>query len=162
MSTPIALQQPDTPYRMRPVLMRDVDALRADVWAHYEDAYARKLIDRVQKYAIEGRGLGIVVEDASRLIAYGQMTLWTTCAEISDLIVSESYRGQGIGTAMIQHLTQHARAMFMDCIEIGAMNSNVRALDLYRRMGFEDYKTFMLNVGQGVQPVTYLRLSIPR
>jgi hypothetical protein len=28
-------------------------------------------------------------------------------------------------------------------------------------LGFQHYRSLMLNVGQGVEPVTYLRLSLP-
>lgn len=164
-NTVTALQPPQIPYHIRPVLMKDLPALCADVWTTYDGAYAEKLIDKIQKYAIEGRGLGVVVEnnlaDTPNLpiIAYGQMMLWTHCAEISDLIVSEAWRSRGIGTAMIQFLVQRAQNMFVTCVEIGVADSNQRALALYQRLGFEVYHQMSLNVGKGIEPVTYLRLA---
>jgi ribosomal protein S18 acetylase RimI-like enzyme len=167
---PVALQVPRCDHHLRPVLKHDIPTLCADVWASYDPAYAEKLIDRIQKYAIDGRGLGIVVEQRTDdthhplhppLIAYGQMMMWTQCVEISDLIVSEGWRSHGIGTAMIQYLIRRARNMHITCAEIGVADSNHRALDLYRRLGFQHYRSLMLNVGQGVEPVTYLRLPLP-
>ena len=45
-------------------------------------------------------------------------------------------------------------------IEIGAAMSNPRAVALYRRLGFEDSHTMMLNLGKGKEKVLFLRLVL--
>lgn len=159
---PTAMQLPNIPYTIRPVLLRDAVALCADCWQDRSEAHATELIRRIQRFAERGRGLGIVVvvPGSVQVVAYGQITLWTRCAEISDLIVSAESRSSGIGTAMIQYLVQAARGIQADCIEIGAAFSNPRALALYRRLGFVDAYQLMLNLGQGNEPVMYLRLDL--
>jgi len=157
-----ALNSPNTPYNIRPVLASDLFALQSDIWREIEPAVTRNMVSRIQQIAIQGRGLGIIVLDDARVIAYGQVAMWTRCAEISDLLVSEDYRSQGIGTAMIQYLAQVARDIYAPCLEIGVVERNERALALYEKLGFERTRTLMLNMGDGVEPVIYLRISLRR
>lgn len=51
------------------------------------------------------------------------------------ILVKAAFRGQGIGTLMLEKLrTDYAGRM--DAIELGVHDSNVRAIELYERMGF--------------------------
>jgi ribosomal protein S18 acetylase RimI-like enzyme len=160
-SLPLALQQPDPEVRIRPVRMSDTRWLHNHCWPDRPFIAIYHLIDRARYFARQGRGLGLaVVMEDDTAIGYGQVTLWPRCAEISDLVVAESCRGQGIGTTLIQHLTQAARDMHAPCVEIGAALSNTGAVELYRRLGFQDSNTVMLNLGQGREAVLYLRLRL--
>ena len=48
------------------------------------------------------------------------------------------------------------------CIEIGAAVANPRAVALYRRLGFRDERQLFLNLGNGNEPVIYLRLELDK
>ena len=161
LTPPAALQPPDPSYSMRPVLLADVPALCTHLWPDVDPGYAREFVTRTQQAALSGRGLGVVIVQAGGIIAYGQVMRWTHCAEISDLVVRPDQRGRGVGTALIQYLVEVARTLRVPCVEIGAAHSNPRALALYRRLGFVDARVASLNLGNGLEPVTYLRLILP-
>lgn len=160
---PDALQPPDPNIRIRPVRRTDIVGLM-DCWPERGYAALESMVLRAQKLAEQGRGLGVVVvDDDNRVIkAYGQLTLWPNCGEISDLIVAAAYRGQKLGTTLVQYLMRAAREMHVDCVEIGAALSNPRALVLYRRLGFRDSHEVMIDLGKGKEPVLYLRLKFQR
>jgi len=156
-------QPPDPKYTIRTVQLNDIYALRQDVWSHHNPKRCQRRLQRVLSAMQKNRGSGIVVlaSDSKTIIAYGQMLQWLRCCEISDLMVAARYRGQGVGTAMIQYLVQTACHLHSDCIEIGAAFSNPRALALYRRLGFKQAYTLNLKVGaNGPEPVVYLRLML--
>ncbi len=157
----LALQSPSALLAIRPVRLADAEALQETCWPERSFASVYQLVLRARQIAVQGRGLGIVAggEEAA-LKGYGQLTLWPGCGEISDLVVAVTYRGQGIGTALIQYLVRTAREMHMPCVEIGAALSNPGAVSLYRRLGFEDDHTVWLNLGEGKEPVLYLRLRL--
>lgn len=159
---PLAMRSPDDRWLIRPVVMADVTALRATLWAHRSETRSREIIRRVAHAQSRKQGVGVVVcaPDRPQLLAYGQYLNWANCAEISDLIVLENMRSQGIGTAMIQHLVRVAAENKVRCIEIGVATSNPRARALYNKLGFEEKYTRMLDVGNGVEPVIYLSLAI--
>jgi len=160
---PLALQPPDALVTMRPVRLSDAEPLRDQCWPERPFAAVYQLVIRARQNAVQGRGLGIIVMDEARMVSgYGQLTLWPGCAEISDLVVMPQYRGQGIGTAMIQYLVRAAREMHVPCVEIGAAMSNPGALALYRRLGFVDDHTVWLNLGEGKEPVLFLRLNLKK
>lgn len=155
-----ALRDPDPALRFRPVQLNDAEALHAVCWPERPLSSVYQLVSRAQNIARQGRGLGVVMVNADRLpFAYGQVTLWAQCAEISDLVVQEQKRGLGYGTGMIQYLMRAARQMQAPAVEIGAALSNPRALALYRRLGFEDSHVAQIDLGSGKEPVLFLRLD---
>lgn len=160
---PLALRTPDAHIIIRPVRLTDVAELQRDCWPDRSFDSVYRFVSRIRYNAGQGRAIGIVVTgEGDTLRGYGQFTLWPRCGEISDLIVAESERGQGIGTAIIQYLVRAAREMSAECVDIGVALSNPRALALYRRLGFRDSHTQKLDLGQGNETVLYLRLKFPK
>jgi ribosomal protein S18 acetylase RimI-like enzyme len=158
---PLVFQPPDSAVPLRPVRLSDVNSLYADCWPTRPFATIYNLVQRAIRSATDGRGLGLVVAGAGdRVQGYGQMLLWPTCAEISDLVVVESCRGRGYGTAIVQSLVRAAMRMGAEEAEIGASLNNPRAAALYRRLGFRDSHTVALNLGSGGEHVLYLRLNM--
>ncbi|MDX1992624.1 MAG: GNAT family N-acetyltransferase [bacterium] len=158
----LALQPPDLRFTIRPVQLADATLIQTVCWPDRPPAAVYQLITRAIQVGRQGRGLGVVVMDSREgpLRGYGQVMLWPRCAEISDLIVAEDFRGRGFGTAIIQYLTRAAQQMEAECVEIGVALSNPGALALYRRLGFVDSHTLMLNLGEGQEPVLFLRLGL--
>ena len=162
--SPLALLPPDSPYSMRPVCRDDVDGLRRVCWAGKSVSYCADRTRRVMQSYVRRQGLGVIVLDETRqrIIAYGQIMRLAKRVEISDLIVAQAYRGQGVGTAMIQYLIQEMRRLqTLCCVEIGVLVSNTRALALYRRLGFVDSYQLSLRINKAHELVQYLRLTIP-
>ncbi len=157
----LAFRPPNPHIKIRPVLKTDKMKLVSNCWPERTVLGVQQVIARAQLSARQGRGLGIVVVDqiTGDIVAYGQITLWARAAEISDLIVKESHRGGGIGTAMIQYLLRVAQDMNTPAVEVGAALSNPRALALYRRLGFQDDHIVMVNLGDGYEEVLYLKLD---
>lgn len=158
---PLALQSPDPNVWIRPVQTADAERLHVLFWSDRPLSSIYQFVSRAQQFARQGRGLGVVVMGRTRdeLRGYGQLTLWHRTAEISDLVISEAYRGQGLGTALIQYLVRAAREMHAPMVEIGAVFDNSRALALYRRLGFEDSHTVKVKMGSRVENVLYLTLE---
>lgn len=156
---PLAFQPPDPAVPLRPVQLSDVDSLYADCWPSRPYANIYNLVQRATRSAIDGRGIGLVVSGQENQVqGYGQMILWPTCAEISDLVVTESCRGRGYGTAIVQSLVRAAIRLGADEAEIGAALNNPRAVALYRRLGFRDSHTVALTMGG--EHILYLRLNL--
>lgn len=159
----LALQSPDPSVTLRPVLAADAPALHQTCLPERSLSVVQQLITRAQQNAEQGCGLGVVVlaTPGGAVCGFGQMRLWPNCAEISDLVVAEGQRRRGLGTALVQYMVRAAREMHAPCIEIGAAVANAGAVALYRRLGFKDSHTLMLNLGSGHEPVLFLRLSLP-
>jgi GNAT superfamily N-acetyltransferase len=159
---PLALQSPPTSIAMRPVRASDTDRLRANCWPNRAFLTIYNLVTRTIRNAADGRGLGLVVVGEDDVpLAYGQYTVWPTCAEISDLVVTEPLRGQGVGTALIQTLIKRARTQGASAFEIGVAMDNPRAAALYRRLGFVDSLTVMMAFARGKDRILFLRLDTP-
>lgn len=158
---PLAFQLPDSDVPLRPVRLSDVDSLYAGCWPTRPYATIYNLVQRAIRSADDRRGIGLVVPRAGNQVqGYGQMVLWPTCAEISDLVVAESCRGRGYGTTIVQSLVRAAIRLGAEEAEIGAALSNPRAAALYRRLGFRDSHTVALNLGSGNEHILYLRLNL--
>lgn len=159
---PLALQSPPTSILMRAVRATDTDRLRANCWPNRTFLTIYNLVTRTVHNAAEGRGLGLVMVGEDDVpLAYGQYTMWPTCTEISDLVVTEPLRGHGVGTALIQTLIKRARSSGALVFEIGVAMDNPRAAALYRRLGFEDSHTVMMDLERGKEKILFLRLETP-
>ena len=158
---PSAIHPPDPRVNLRPVRYADIEAIQENCWPTRPLPASRRLVLNAQHNAIQGYGLGVVaLSESNEIVGYGQLTLWPSSAEISDLAVAEPYRRRGLGTAIIQYLMRAACDMHADAVDIGAALTNPGALALYRRLGFQDDHTLMLDLGSGEEPVIYLRLRL--
>lgn len=157
-----ALQLPDPAVRIRPVQQGDLNHLMRTCWTDRSPDVGRWMLSRVVRNQQDRRGTGVVTLDAdSEIVGYGQLTLWSRCAEISDLFVSQSQRSQGYGTAIIQYLVQEAARLRATCIEIGAARNNVRAIALYHQLGFVDHREVQMNLGAAErEPVIYMKIQL--
>jgi ribosomal protein S18 acetylase RimI-like enzyme len=141
---------------IRPVELADADGLSKLCWTDRPLENITELLRRTRKLAANLRGMGVVALYNNLPCAFGMLTLWPRVAEISDLVVYAQYRGHGIGSQIINHLTEVARSMHVHTLEIGVALSNPRALALYRRLGFVDGRTLQLDLGGGPELVLYL------
>ena len=55
---------------------------------------------------------------------------------VSNLVVAERYRGQGIGRMLLIEAERHARACDVKWLRIGVLADNIAADGLYESMGF--------------------------
>lgn len=141
---------------IRPARLADAANLNMMCWPERSHESVFELLHRTQKLAQNERGLGVVATWNNNPCGFGMLTLWPRAAEISDLIVNANYRSQGIGSLIIDYLTNAALDMRVQVLEIGVALSNPRALALYRRLGFIDGRTIELELGNGPEPVLYL------
>jgi len=145
---------------IRPAQLVDADALRATCWPDRPLTSVSELIHRTEKMALRQRGLGVVAVYDGTPRGFGMLTVWPRAAEISDLIVNVDCRGQGIGTQIITYLTDAARSLKVETLEIGVALSNPRALALYRRLEFNDQRIIEIDLGLGPEPVLYLTKTL--
>ena len=59
---------------------------------------------------------------------------------IGAIAVSDSFRSRGVGTLLISAVEEYAKEKGFKSILLDVVNTNHRAHDLYRRLGFEDIK----------------------
>lgn len=161
MVIPLAIRAPDPQVVTRPVRLSDTEALYTSCWPERDFTAIYNLVLRATRSQTDKRGLGLViVDERDRACGYGQLTLWPMVGEISDLVVEAAHRSEGWGTAMVQTLVRKAVNMGLEEVEIGASSLNPRAGALYRRLGFVDSHTLMVNTGQGREEVQYMRLKL--
>ncbi|NOH85999.1 GNAT family N-acetyltransferase [Vibrio sp. 03-59-1] len=60
-------------------------------------------------------------------------------AFIGNIVVSDAYKGQGIGRALIEHLSSQCSDLYQAVPYLSVFNYNTRALLLYTKLGFEPY-----------------------
>ena len=162
------LRKQDRPFsllRERSIVFRevkysDINTLHQYCWPEQSINDVQALIDRVLTLQQKQRGSGLVAIVDNEISGFSLLTQWPTVAEISDLIVTESKRGQGIGTAIIESLTQIACQWNIKTLEIGAMTSNKGALRLYQNLGFEINRTITVHIASKPQNIIYLQKSL--
>jgi len=59
-------------------------------------------------------------------------------AHVADVVVEREAAGQGVGTALIAHAEEWARAQGFTLLTLNVFSGNRRARDLYERLGFSE------------------------
>jgi ribosomal protein S18 acetylase RimI-like enzyme len=114
----------------------------AETWAErralYEQVFAKPdtvLLLAYEGEALIGYALGHVLPVQDTWIA----DTWRTgprVAEVESVSVLPEYRGQGVGTALMDALERELEALGISDFIVGALAGNEDALRLYRRRGF--------------------------
>src|SRR3954463_8616807 len=72
-----------------------------------------------------------------RIIGYGVMSLGAGEAHVLNVCVSGQYRNLGFGRRLLEHLMERAAAMGVTETFLEVRPSNLAAIRLYQRLGFE-------------------------
>ena len=145
---------------LRLVQIEDALALQLACWPERTLNAVRVWLDSTISRQQRDLVWGLVAQVNAQIVAYGQVARWGRIAEISDLIVAEGYRCMGVGTQLIETLLAIAREQGLPEVEIGAAVANPRAAALYRRLGFQDKRCSLLELGNGPEPVIYLSMRL--
>ena len=81
--------------------------------------------------------IGVLCDDGGEIAGYGGLTLGYDTADIDNIAVAESYRGGGIGGAMLEWLVAAAAERGMTRVFLEVRVSNSRAMALYLKHKFK-------------------------
>lgn len=83
-------------------------------------------------------GLSLVVceDDAPVAVALSTIQAWNQSFWLHEFHVQESWRGQGIGRQLMETVKEQARANTCRTVVCETQNTNVPAIDFYRKMRF--------------------------
>lgn len=80
----------------------------------------------------------IVAEEDSKILGYICMYVSFDEGEITNVVVSPEYRGQGIGSRMMEYIFELARNKSIQRIVLEVRVSNGLAIGLYNKCGFQE------------------------
>ena len=133
----------DTLIRFRPYRAADKSSLIADC---YENAAPRFIHNKVRHKTLKQvpptRSIHLIGIYKKRVVASGFIHHTPLYLELTDLYVTPSLRGQGIGTRLIQNLIQLSEQWGHQPVELTVKAENHRAQALYKRLGFVEKSTF--------------------
>jgi ribosomal-protein-alanine N-acetyltransferase len=82
-----------------------------------------------------------VLEYRKQIGAYGVMSIAAGEAHLLNICVRQSFRGKGLGRAMLEHLIALARSHRAEVMFLEVRPSNPPAIELYRKLGFAEVGT---------------------
>lgn len=80
---------------------------------------------------------GVIAEDGGEIIGYGEITVAVDTADVDNVAVSEPYRGDGVGTAILTELLRIACEKGAKKVFLEVRVSNSVAMGLYLKSGFK-------------------------
>jgi diamine N-acetyltransferase len=86
----------------------------------------------------DGENVGYIVMCFDYSLEYRGRGAW-----VDEFFVRRSHRNLGIGARALQFFEQHARALGVSVVHLEVNHEN-RAIDLYRRLGFEDHQRYLM------------------
>lgn len=159
----ISILLPEQPgFVLQHVRSQNAADLQQHCWPTYKLSVITELLNRIERMHNREHGLGLIVfhHPSKSVVGYGQVVRWGQKGEISDLVIAEPYRGQGIGTQLILQLLHYAEGIELSYAEINVVASNEAAHRLYNRLGFEDAYSMLLNLGHGPEKIIHMRQKL--
>jgi len=80
--------------------------------------------------------------------------------EIERIYVDEAWQGHGVGKALMDFALSRAREAGCEALWLGVWENNFRALEFYRRYGFEQFGEHHFQIGKDLQRDLLLRLPL--
>ncbi len=145
---------------LRPATPSDAVAMHLNLWPDISLGDVEIRLRSLTEQSGRQRAWAVVAVAEDQMVGFGQLSRWGNRGEICNLIVRENCRSQGIGSALIFRLIDTAQAHHLHDVEIGGAVSNPRAVALYRRLGFQEERRLMLDLGKGPEPVIYLVMPL--
>ena len=101
----------------------------------------------IDKY-VKDSEIYITILKSEIIGVYALFPVTETAIEIKNIAVNETWQGRGIGTLMLAHAAQTAKAKNYKTLLIGTGNSSINELRFYQRQGFDIFdikKDFFVN-----------------
>ena len=115
-----------------------------DVMEHPVEIDQGQIRSNCEKLVDSDAAALFVAERSGIAVGFLSLAFRVTClhagpsALIDELVVSESVRGEGVGSMLIEKAVEVSRAMGCAEVEVSTELGNQGAIDFYRGMGFED------------------------
>lgn len=135
---------------IQPVTAVSLTSLRAACYPHVALADYTAFAHQVLEWQAYGRAVWLVASHDQSIIGNGQLLIYPSGAELANLHVVAEWRGQGVGSWLIERLEAEAQRLAVTAVEISVDPSNGRAAQLYQRLGYRPERTIMTPSGQSV------------
>lgn len=133
-----------------PLLLSMMKQLQADdPWSiPFDETNAAKAVDgllhdqslgRIWMIASNREPIGYIVMAFDYSLEYGGRGAW-----VDEVFVRRSYRGTGIGTQALEFFVTQARELGATVVHLEVNHGNP-AIELYRRLGFEDHQRYLMS-----------------
>lgn len=116
----------------------DIDAILNFSLAPDDPSWTKKALEQAINGALSGSYIALVGVDevSGQVIGYAVASYLFDQADVQNIIVSQPYRGQGMGRNLLQALTQDLMHQGLKSIFLEVRASNRAAVKLYQSMGF--------------------------
>ncbi|HRY62232.1 MAG TPA: GNAT family N-acetyltransferase [Candidatus Paceibacterota bacterium] len=89
---------------------------------------------------------GLVIEDNGNVVGHGALVVSRIPSKglygiVHDVVVSDQYRGQGLGRKLVNELVDLARSLKLPLIVLTSNKARVAARNLYESIGFVEKDT---------------------
>lgn len=127
-------------------MMKELQA--DDPWScPFDEATTAKVVEQLLRdpalgrawfIAAGGENVGYIVMAFDYSLEYRGRNAW-----VDEFFVRRSHRGLGIGTRALEFFAEQARELGVAAVHLEVNHGNP-AIDLYRRMGFEDHQRYLM------------------
>ena len=128
------------------VMMKELQA--DDPWScRFDEHLARNTMDellrnpslgRVWTIADDSQTIGYIVMAFDYSLEYRGKGAW-----VDEFFIRRTHRGRGIGAQALEFFTEQARQLGITVVHLEVNHGNP-AIELYRRMGFEEHQRYLM------------------
>jgi GNAT superfamily N-acetyltransferase len=113
---------------------------------HRKDIFVKKTYEEIKEYSLEKMDKGLKVlgyfKD-DKLIGFLSYYIWERATKylwIDEFMITETERGKGYGTALMNEVMNIAKREKLSRIEFNVYDFNKNAIKFYRKLGYVDQR----------------------
>ena len=147
---------PTSEMRIRPAQLSDAVSLQRYCYTDRTLRYVERRLEWAMAGLARGERIPLVAKAEEEAIAYIEIYLRKTVAELSSLIVAQPFRRRGVATALLNVAREIARDHGARLLAVAVEPKAKRLQSFYRGRGFSPHRTVRAIVQGYLGPAVYL------
>ena len=103
---------------------------------------------------------GVVIGYTKLLLGSAHPKLTGNTIELEKIYVQQSFHGSGAGVKLMQYAIDYSRTVHFETLFLGVWKENERAVNFYRKTGFEMFDTRLFQLGSRICEDYMMKLNI--
>ncbi len=120
---------------IRSMQMEDLDQVMSIEEENFSVPWTR---DGYASYLMKGEGLFLTAEEKGTVLGYCGVILMPPEGDITNVSVSLTARGRGIGRALVEEMLRQTEERGISTLFLEVRRSNAAAIHLYQKQGFTE------------------------
>ena len=115
--------------------LQDLESIKDILEKEFDDFWNYNILKSELKNT---NSIYLVCKQNEEIVGFAGITITLDTAELNNIVIKKSHRGQGLSSLLLTNLIEHAKQKFCIKINLEVASSNQIAINLYKKFDFKE------------------------